>query len=219
MPVNSKNQTTKDQDNDQNRENELISSGVPLNRYVVFLFLLVAGCAADLITKQLIFNKLFDPESRIARQYWWIDNLFGIEVSTNQGALFGMGQGQTFWFVLLSLIAIIGISIWLFTLKAAISRTLTVALGLITGGILGNLYDRLGLWHDADIPARHANGVRDWIHFDWQGAPSFLSFLNPWPNFNIADAVLVSGAILLLFHAFFLQPSATDSSEIESDKD
>jgi len=34
------------------------------------------------------------------------------------------------------------------------------------GGIIGNLYDRLGLWHAADVFVGHQNGVRDWILFN-----------------------------------------------------
>ena len=95
---------------------------------------------------------------------------------------------------------------------------MTAALGLITGGILGNLYDRMGFWHDLDIAPQHAYAVRDWIHFNWQDAPRILSFLNPWPNFNIADMVLVAGAILLLIHAFFLQPSEANRNNSATDQ-
>ena len=76
-------------------------------------------------------------------------------------------------------------------------------LGCVTAGILGNLYDRLGLpglrWianppHHAGDPV-HA--VRDWI----------LVMIGPWhwPNFNVADSLLVCGA-LLVWHSFTLKP-------------
>jgi signal peptidase II len=180
------------------------SNGVSLSRYAVFIFLMVAGAAADLISKQLIFSKYFHANARVPITHWWIDGCLGIETTTNQGALWGHGQGMQFWFAGLSVLAFIAIIYWLFVRRAATSWVLTIALGLISGGIFGNLYDRLGLWHGADIAANHAYGVRDWIHFRWTDAPGFLqNIFNPWPNFNIADSVLVCGAVLLVVHALF----------------
>jgi signal peptidase II len=78
---------------------------------------------------------------------------------------------------------------------------LTSALALITAGILGNLYDRLGL-HGLQSPNLgpfHPGGqeyaVRDWILvriYHWN-----------WPNFNLADSMLVVGASLLFWQAYF----------------
>lgn len=201
-----------DQSDSQSKSGKI--NGVAISRYVVFLFLAVGGCAADLITKQMMFGTspafkdgYFRVEARVPVVHWWIDGVLGIETTTNLGALWGAGQGMQFWFALLSIIAFFGIILWLFVFRSATSWIITIALGLITGGIFGNLYDRLGLWHGPEMSVNHANGVRDWIHFRWQNAPGFLqSIFNPWPNFNIADSVLVCGAILLVFHAFFLQP-------------
>ena len=69
-------------------------------------------------------------------------------------------------------------------------------------GILGNLYDRVGLpglkWNVANDLHKIGDpvfAVRDWI---------LVKFGNwPWPNFNIADSLLVCGALLLAWHAFF----------------
>jgi lipoprotein signal peptidase len=61
------------------------------------------------------------------------------------------------------------------------------ALGLILGGTVGNLYDRLVF-----------GGVRDFMYFHRN------SF--EWPVFNIADCCLVVGAVLLLVQAVFVTP-------------
>jgi signal peptidase II len=79
-------------------------------------------------------------------------------------------------------------------------RVLLVALGMIVGGILGNLYDRLGLpglrWHAASgREGQPVLAVRDWIHFQIPG-------LFDWPIFNIADSWLVIGAAILLISSF-----------------
>ena len=56
-----------------------------------------------------------------------------------------MGQGQGWLFALLSIVALAGICVWMFVFKAAESKWLLVAMAFVTGGILGNLYDRLGI--------------------------------------------------------------------------
>ena len=145
-------------------------------------------------------------------QYWWIKGIFGIQTSTNGGALFGMGQGMHLLFAGLSVVAIVGIIIWLFYFKGAIEKLLTTSLGMISGGILGNLYDRLGFGY-AEGPETIKHHVRDWLFFRWEG----VSFLDPWPNFNIADSLLVCGACLLFVHAFFF--SARDEKKAKSSED
>ena len=56
-----------------------------------------------------------------------------------------MGQGFWLLFAALSIAAAVGILVWLFAAGAARDWLLTVALAIVTIGILGNLYDRLGL--------------------------------------------------------------------------
>jgi signal peptidase II len=76
-------------------------------------------------------------------------------------------------------------------------------MGLVAGGILGNLYDRLGM-HGLEPP--NAGGVRDWILFRYKQYT--------WPNFNIADSLLVVGAIMLGYHAMFISPKHEESGPI-----
>jgi signal peptidase II len=133
---------------------------------------------------------------------WWIwESLVGIETALNHGALFGIGQGRSGLFSVLSVIAAAGIVYWLFAAKAARDWLLTIALSMITGGILGNLYDRLGLWGGQDSNGETIHAVRDWILIAYGGLN--LPLLGEkWPNFNIADSLLVCGAGLLIWHAF-----------------
>ena len=158
-------------------------SGMSLTRLCLFLGLATVGCAADLIAKQVSFARLGLPPSPI---YWVWEGFFGFETSINHGALFGMGQGLVPVFAAASFVAIAGLAVWVFRGDALESRTLTIALGMILGGILGNLYDRLGFWGHA--------GVRDWI------LCCYKSWV--WPNFNIADSLLVCGASLMIWHSW-----------------
>ncbi len=178
---------------------------VPKSRHIVFLLLAATGLTIDLVTKWWTFH----PQHGLGmpgHDRWTIwDGILTIETSLNEGALFGVGQGWGILFILLSAVAIIGIGVWLFVAGAARDWLLTIALGMITGGILGNLYDRLGLpgltWHATF--GNHQIGepvyaVRDWIHFQ---TPWF-----DWPIFNIADSLLVCGVGLLLWHAYVIEP-------------
>lgn len=176
---------------------ETASPGFSPARVVVFLSLAIGGCAADLWTKAWIFAKLGLPGRS---HVWWIwDDVFGFQTNLNHGALFGLGQGKVDFFVVASIIAGIGVPLWFFLGRPRRDWTLTVSLGLILGGICGNLYDRLGL------PGETGRAVRDWI----------LVMLGDyhWPTFNIADSLLVCGAILMVFHATFLdRPTAKEAA-------
>jgi len=167
------------------------------NRFLIYLAIVIVGCGADLATKHWMFRWRGLP--RAGNVWWLIEDRLGVETSVNTGALFGMGAGYWWLFALLSVAAASGIVTWLFVLGAARDRWLNVALALITGGILGNLYDRLGFWDSQGLPPAFDHGVRDWILFVWPEIK--LQIFNPWPNFNIADSLLVTGAIMLVVHA------------------
>jgi signal peptidase II len=139
-----------------------------------------------------------------SRTVWLWDGVFGFQTSLNPGALNGIGQGLWPLFAVLSVGAAIGIFVWLFPVGAAKDWLLTVALGFVTAGILGNLYDRLGFpglrWQPGfgHPPGTPVHAVRDFIHV------MFGSW--PWPTFNLADSSLVCGAALLAWHAFQAKP-------------
>jgi signal peptidase II len=164
---------------------------LPTSRYAIFAGLAGLGCAVDLWTKAWAFSV---PTLRAGGVVWFWEGHVGIQLSRNWGALFGMGQGMYWIFAGLAILASIAIPIWLFRYRAAEDLSLTIILGLITGGIWGNLYDRLGLsgetWKPPGVARDATNAVRDWVLWqvnnDWR-----------WPNFNVADSLLVIGAILV----------------------
>lgn len=180
------------------------SQSLPTSRIWWYFTLASLGCGADLLTKQLVFRH---PALYRESEWWLWQGHIGIQKSLNEGALFGMGQGKVWLFALFSLVALLAIPVWLFWFRAAQDRWLNTALGCVTGGILGNLYDRVGLsgldwglFHPARTGER-VYAVRDWILFQWDDALV-------WPNFNIADMLLVGGAGLLMIQALFLAPTS-----------
>ncbi len=187
---------------------------LPMGRVWWYCSLAILGCATDLLSKYLVFSH---PELYRGSEWWLWQEHVGIQKSLNEGALFGMGQGNVGLFAVFSIAAVAAIPTWLFWFRAAHDRWLTVALGCVTGGILGNLYDRVGLsgleWGQF-FPSRSGErvyAVRDWILFQWNDRWV-------WPNFNIADMLLVGGAGLLMFQAFFLASRAGQGADKEVEK-
>jgi signal peptidase II len=174
---------------------------VPRSRHFLFWSLAAIGCAADLATKHWMFSQ----PSLLAGETWWIwPHYAGFQLSLNEGALFGMGQGNVWLFALFSVAAAVAIPTWLFLLGGARDRALTVVLGCILGGVLGNLYDRCGLpglnWGTFN-PTRqgeHVYAVRDFVLLAWRWDENWANRI-VWPNFNLADSLLVCGAAALLW--------------------
>ncbi len=110
---------------------------------------------------------------------WLVRGWVGFRRSRNTGALFGAFAGMGVLFVLISLGAT-AVMIWVVVVrKPAPGRYVSITLGLLAGGILGNLYDRL--FHGF---------VRDFIGLH---AGSFT-----WPYFNVADVLIVAGIGLMV---------------------
>jgi signal peptidase II len=106
-----------------------------------------------------------------------------LQLTYNRGAAFGLAPSATVFISLLAFLAIYGIYIFS---KSITSRAWGVALGLLLGGISGNLVDRC-----FRAPYLLHGSVVDWIR------------LPHWPIFNLADTSIVISAItiaLLLFN-------------------
>ena len=164
---------------------------VPVSRPILFLIAAAVCCGIDLYSKQRVFDTLGYEGVSSDWHKTWFDGAVRFELLTsfNSGALWGIGQGKSWLFALLSVGAAIGVLWWLFVAGAARSLWLTLALGLVTGGALGNLYDRLGL-HGCTSPAGETlYAVRDFLLFRFGGWG--------WPVFNFADVFLVTGALML----------------------
>ena len=169
---------------------------------VLYFSLLSCFCLIiDLVSKQYFFDE-FGVRNGTD---WLIDSWvrFRFFTSLNPGALWGMGQGFAHIFAILSIGAFAGILYWLFVRGGAASLWLTTALALVSGGTLGNLYDRLGL-HGIKLPGESTpiKAVRDFFHFQ------FGSF--DWAIFNVADICLVTGAIMLMLQSL-KQPSSANN--------
>jgi len=96
----------------------------------------------------------------------------------NTGAAFGLGRGLLPVVVLAALALVVVVV----TVGRSIDRTLVaVALGLVLGGAVGNLVDRL-----FRSPGLFRGAVVDFVDLRW------------WPVFNVADAALTIGCVVLV---------------------
>jgi len=172
--------------------------------WLLFLALVAASLVADLASKEAIFARLGMPG--LGGRVVLVPEILVLETNLNEGALFGMGQGLGMLFAGISGLALAGIMAMVSRPATRASGWLVVALALICGGILGNLYDRLGLpgltWHaPAERAGQPVYAVRDWIHATLPGVID-------WPIFNLADSWLVIGAGMLLVASLRSPPPA-----------
>jgi lipoprotein signal peptidase len=96
----------------------------------------VVGLGLDLWTKAWAFSTLRPDEKQVI-----IENLCSFQLSLNPGALFGLGAGMAPVFVGASVLALLFV-LYLFANAGASRWSMHLALGLVLGGALGNLYDR-----------------------------------------------------------------------------
>ena len=101
--------------------------------------------------------------------------------TTNSGAAFSLGTGQT---IVLTVVAIAVVGFILRMAARMRSTGWAVALGLVLGGALGNLADRI-----FRAPGVGRGHVVDWISL-------FANDGHVWPIFNLADSAIVCGAVL-----------------------
>jgi len=106
-----------------------------------------------------------------------------LALTQNTGSAFSFATGSGPLIAIIAL-GIVGFLLW--TGRSVTTRSGAVALGLIAGGALGNLADRV--FRGAGLLR---GGVIDFIDLRW------------WPVFNVADAAIVVGAILLLVLTWF----------------
>jgi len=115
-----------------------------------------------------------------------VPNYFDLRYSENTGVAFGMGQTLPGGRVILTLVAVMALSLVGYYLKRSGNRQyrLHLALGLVGGGAIGNLIDRIAFGR-----------VTDFIV--WKVGQ------HEWPAFNVADAALVVGVALMAIDMLF----------------
>ena len=126
-----------------------------------------------------------------------IHGFFDLTYVRNTGAAWGILGGQNASLTILSVVMLAAIVIFR---RSFLSDTWEhrIALGLMVGGIVGNLMDRLRLgW------------VTDFLDFYWKGYH--------WPCFNVADAAICVGVGIYVLSAMWLASHPLHESRLKSD--
>jgi signal peptidase II len=150
------------------------------------LFVSLPLYALDQCTKQLVLRFVSPYEARIV-----VPDLFSLVNVTNTGAAFGSFTGNNTFFIVVSIIALVVVTVLLLQAhRPDVWRDLSLA--LLLAGILGNLTDRLLYGH-----------VIDFLLFNLH-----IRYADPWPAFNVADSCISVAVVLFIIHSFRKQKSA-----------
>lgn len=185
------------------------------------LYLTVFVVIFDQLTKVLVkginipFLNLDLSGMRYGQSFNIIGEFVKFTFVENPGMAFGIDVGETskLFLSLFSIIASIGILIYLFKLKDE-KLILRLALALILGGAIGNMIDRTfyGIFYGY-APIFYGRVV-DFINVDFFDFSIFGRTYERWPIFNIADSAVTVGVILLLiFQKPHSEEKVKDSDE------
>jgi signal peptidase II len=145
----------------------------PRRRVSVLLTVAVLVLLLDVITKILVVTKLSEREPVHV-----LGDVLVLRLVRNAGAAFGFAQGAT---LLFSAVAVIVVAVILRVAGRLRSTSWAYALGLVLGGAIGNLSDRV-----FRAPGAFRGHVVDFIE------------LPHWPVFNLADSAIVTGGLLMV---------------------
>ncbi len=150
-----------------------------------FIWLGVILFVLDIATKWAVQNSIQEGEP-----IWLINNFLSVALSHNTGAAWSMGATggvamRIVWICVSVMLSGALIAFYIFKYKK-LSKLYRAAIIMMIAGALGNMIDRIFYWK----AIVGFDGVIDWISFKF-GSYNF-------PTFNIADASLVIGVIILL---------------------
>ena len=143
-----------------------------------------------------------------------LGDFFKITFIENPGMAFGFNPGSDFklWVSLFSLVASIGLLVYLYLARDK-SLSLRIAIAMILGGAIGNLIDRMFYGIIYDYAPMFYGKVVDFLDFDFFNFSILGRDYDRWPIFNIADASVTVGVLILIF--FYRHHSKVESVEDE----
>ena len=168
-------------------------------KYIIFTIVTVLFTLFDQLTKIWVVNNIRYRIDEIEI----IPGFLSFVHAQNKGAAFGIMQGQMVVFAVFTIIALGVLGQMLWQLEHD-DRFQSFALGLIASGAIGNGIDRAHKQSVTDFIRVYSDeGFLHDIMISTLGAPE-------WPSFNIADAAIVIGLLMFLFHWLFLEKDAED---------
>jgi len=159
---------------------------------MLILCLSFSAALLDQVTKYLIAPRLVSGHISI------IPGFFDLRYVQNTGAACGIMQGFNNWLVVLSIIMLLLI---IFFRKLILQNTLIhrIAAGLLIGGIIGNMIDRIKFGY-----------VIDFLDFYWRA--------HHFPAFNVADSAICMGVGLYILTQIFESRNVPEHEGSSGDK-
>jgi len=151
-------------------------------------FFLVAGIVIglDQLSKYLVRANMYEGQSVPEHGF------FRINYGTNTGGVFGLFSNQTFLITVAAVVSVVVIILYS-RHKMAQSMLVKVSLGMILGGSIGNLIDRIRF-----------GAVTDFID------------VGAWPVFNLADSAIDIGVVLLVIYILFrMKKDSKEAKQVE----
>ena len=160
-----------------------------LSRRLRWLWLTLVVVFLDRASKAWVESRPVDYFPHVV-----IPNFFNIIYSRNPGIAFSFLADSPSTtvriFLIVSSMVIIAMIAWLLVAAKNNSALNTAGLALLLGGAAGNITDRI-------VHGVVTDFLEVWLRFlPWQ-------IFNPWPTFNIADAAVTVGALLIVFDVLF----------------
>jgi len=166
-----------------------------MKKHIIPALTVIIAFAADLASKNLALKHLKNYD--YSNSYDYLGGLLKLDLTYNQGGVFGIMQGYTNFFMIVSIIVLL-IMVAYYFYEKHMPALFRIAMALIIGGAAGNIFDRLIPFLNKISPVfnKFVPG-RDGI----DGVVDFISVgfgKHRWPTFNVADSVIIAGALLLV---------------------
>jgi len=166
--------------------NRLSGTLPDLRAHFIFWSLALGGLLLDIWSKKAVFEWLGQQQSQTVSI---INGFLRFIIALNDGAAFSTFAGKPYLLTAISVVALT-VVFGVFLFSGTQHRLIHLALGLFTGGICGNLYDRI--FNDGL--------VRDFIDVYYRN--------KHWPTFNVADSLLCVGVGLLIISTLLTEKSS-----------
>jgi signal peptidase II len=181
---------------------------VPVRALIRRLACVAALVALDLASKSLVFAWVGEHapyamcHPHATQRYPLAGDWLALMLSTNKGMAWGIEVWP--WLLVGGRVAACAFLVWLIARTPPARRVLTGSLVAILAGALGNLYDNLAL--DPRDAGATFGEVRDFVDV------YFTAWDYHFPTFNVADACITVGAVLLFAASFFRPHAASDGA-------
>lgn len=150
-----------------------------MKKHIISGIILLVSLALDIFTKHLVVTNI-----SLHERINVIGSFVQLTLIYNRGGLFGILQGYQQYFLIVSIVVLI-LLVLFYIFEKNKKPLFCYAMSFIIGGALGNIIDRIS----------GRPGVVDFIYIG-------VDEIFRWPAFNVADSVIVIGAILLIIVYF-----------------